>query len=80
MRDTLMPSSLMQLVAWDDVNGTSMVKWGIVDPVMRSLKLLNTQSGASYPVIAMSGDKIGVVALQPDRPKVLRTIQSAAAH
>jgi len=64
------------LVAWDDANGTSIVKWGFFDTVKRSIKILGSQQSASYPIVAMSGDRIGLVALQPDHPDVFRTIQT----
>jgi hypothetical protein len=66
------------LIAWDDLNTTSIVKWGFFDTTSRSLKLLGTQPAASYPIIAMNPNAISLVALQADKPEVFRTIRSVA--
>jgi hypothetical protein len=63
------------LISWDDVNGTSMVKWGLYNPTNQSMKILGIQAGASYPIIAAGGSQIGLVALQSDHPQVFRTIR-----
>jgi len=62
------------LIAWDDVNDGSKVKWGFVDPIRRSLNLLGTQPKTSYPVIAVSGTKIGLVAAETEST-VFRSIR-----
>jgi hypothetical protein len=68
------------LIAWDDLNTTSVVKWGLFDLSTRSLKLLGTRQQSSYPIIASSGDKIAVVALQSNQPQIFRTIQSGVGQ
>jgi len=64
------------LVAWDDLNGTSILKWGLFDPTKRSMKILGSLPKGSYPIIAMSRDRIGLVALQPAHPGVFRSVQT----
>jgi len=64
------------LIAWDDVNPSSMVKWGLFDSTTRSMKILGTRQQASYPIIAMSGNNIAVVALQANQPQMFRAIQA----
>ena len=54
------------LIAWDDINGSSLIKWGLYDPANRSMKLLGTRTGATYPVIARSQNRMGLVALQSE--------------
>ena len=66
------------LIAWDDVNGGSLVKWGLFDLAKRSMKILGTRQQASYPIVAMSGDDTAVVALQANAPQVFRTVQHAS--
>jgi hypothetical protein len=66
------------LLAWDDVNGASIVKWGFFDSGTRSMKVLGTRVEASYPIVALSGDRIGLVALQPNHPELFRIIQTVA--
>jgi hypothetical protein len=61
-------------IAWDDLNTSSVVKWGLFDLETRSMKILGTQMQASYPVIAANGGQIAVVALQSNQP-VFRTVQ-----
>ena len=65
------------LIAWDDLNGSSLIKWGVFDPATKALKLLGTQQRASYPIVAKSGNKISVVALQPQNPELFRLLQPA---
>lgn len=64
------------LAAWDDVNGTSSVKWGFLDSTKPSIPISGTEPNASYPIIAISGNRIGLVALLPDGAGVVRTIQA----
>jgi hypothetical protein len=66
------------LVAWDDVNGSSLVKWGYLDSTMKLESLTGTEANASYPVIAISGGRIGIVALLPDGTGLLRTIRTVS--
>jgi hypothetical protein len=63
------------LVAWDDVNDGSKVKWALVDPVRHSLSPLGTQLKASYPIVAFSGDRFAVVALESDTSTIFRAIR-----
>jgi hypothetical protein len=65
------------LIAWDDLGEGSTVKWGLFDLSTRTLKLLGTQHQASYPIIASSGNRITLVALQPDGAKLFRTAQTS---
>jgi hypothetical protein len=62
------------LVAWDDVNGGPLVKWGAFDASKRSLRILGSQAKASYPIIAASAAETAIVALQPEAPSVFRKI------
>jgi hypothetical protein len=62
------------LVAWDDVNGGPLVKWGAFDASKRSLRILGSQPKASYPIIAASTAETVIVALQPEAPSVFRKI------
>jgi hypothetical protein len=64
------------LIAWDDVNGTTAVKWGFYDSTQQSMQLSGALPNLSYPVIAMSGDSVGLVALQPGASGVFRSIQT----
>jgi len=66
------------LVAWDDVNGTSMVKWGFFDSTTGSLKILGSKLQASYPIVATNGDRIAVVAIQSNQPEVFRHFAMAS--
>ncbi|HEX5000244.1 MAG TPA: sialidase family protein [Terriglobia bacterium] len=63
------------LIAWDDTNGGPIVKWGLYDAGRRSMKQLGMQAGASYPIAAANATRFSVVALQPDRPEVFRSIR-----
>jgi hypothetical protein len=64
------------LIAWDDLNSGSIVKWGVFDTTAQTLQLLGTLRQASYPIIAESGSRIGVVALQPDQSKIFRSLKA----
>jgi hypothetical protein len=63
------------LIAWDNVDGGSMVRFGVYDPATQSTRMLGERGQASYPIIASNGDDLSIFALQPDRPEVLRIIQ-----
>lgn len=63
------------LIAWDDLNTSSIVKWGFFDAATRSIKILGTRPKASYPIIAFSGDSIALVAMQPDHPEVYLSVE-----
>jgi len=66
------------LIAWDDLNGKSLVRWGVFDSTTKSMRILGTRNAASYPIVAMSGRRIGVVALQPDQTELFRSFQTAS--
>ena len=63
------------LVAWDDMNTSSLVKWGFFDLSTKALKMIGTQPGASYPIVAMDSSRIAVTALQSNQTQVFRSIQ-----
>jgi len=54
------------------------VKWGLYTPASPAVRLMGTIKGASYPVMARSGKQICLVALQSERPEILRRIQSVS--
>ena len=60
------------LLAWDDLQESSLVKWGLYAPASPAVQLMGTIKGASYPVVARSGRQICIVALQADRPEIFR--------
>jgi hypothetical protein len=64
------------LVAWDDLDDGSMVKWGLFDPATKSTKILGIQRQASYPVIAMIANRVCVVAFQQTRTQLFRIVAS----
>jgi hypothetical protein len=64
----------------DDLNTTSMVKWGFFDITSQSLQLLGTQAAASYPIIAMNRSALSLVALRADKPEVFRTIRNVSVR
>jgi hypothetical protein len=64
------------LVAWDDLNGTSMVKWGFFDSTTRSMRFLGTQSQASYPMVAMSSTRLAIVAMRSNQSDLFRMVQA----
>jgi len=66
------------LIAWDDLNGKSLVRWGLFDTTTKSMRILGSRNAASYPIVAMSGGRIGVVTLQPDQPRLFRSFQVAS--
>jgi len=66
------------LVAWDDVDATSVVKWGFIDSSRQTIPSPSTQANVSYPIIAISGNRIGLVALRPDGAGLMRTVQPIA--
>ena len=66
------------LIAWDDLNGGSFVKWGVFNTSTKSMDVTGTHAEASYPVIAMSGQSMALVAVQPNQ--VFRTIEKARSR
>jgi hypothetical protein len=60
------------LIAWDDLNGKSLVKWGLYNPTTKSMRILGTQQEASYPIAAASAGHFGVVALRSGQPQFFR--------
>jgi hypothetical protein len=63
-------------IAWDDVDNGSLIKWGLFTPADGSLRTFGVQRAASYPVVASSGGRLAVVALQPEKPQVFRLIRT----
>jgi hypothetical protein len=59
-------------VAWDDSQNNSTVKWGLLDPVHATVQLLGSRPGASYPVIAAAKGRAEVVALQQNKPDIMK--------
>jgi hypothetical protein len=62
------------LIAWDDVANGALVKWGALDTATGSMKIINTQTAASYPIIAAAGGRLAVVALKANNAGLLRTV------
>jgi len=62
------------LAAWDDVADKPIVQWGIYDLATRSVRVLGSQKEATYPIVAISGKQMAVVAMQPEHPDIFRTI------
>jgi hypothetical protein len=62
------------LAAWDDFLEKSVVKWGIYDLTTRSLRVIGSKEGITYPVIAASGKNLAVVAMQPEQSDITRAI------
>lgn len=63
------------LAAWDDVADTRIVKWGIYDLSKRSVRVIGSTKEATYPVVAVSGRSMAVVAMQHDHPDIFHTIE-----
>jgi hypothetical protein len=62
------------LIAWDDVADSGLAKWGVFDIPTGSMKILNTQPSASYPIIATAGSRFAVVALKAIYGGLFRTV------
>ena len=52
------------LVAWDDVAGTTLTRWGLLDLKELKLQELGSQEGASFPVVAISKQTALIAAAQ----------------
>jgi hypothetical protein len=52
------------LVAWDDVAGTTLTRWGLLDLKELKLQELGSQEGASFPVVAISNKTALIAASQ----------------
>ena len=63
------------LIAWDDMNNSFLVKWGFFDLSTKALKMIGTQAGASYPIVAMDTNRIAVTSLQSNETQIFRSIQ-----
>ena len=64
------------LAAWDDdVNDSPLVKWGIYDLTSRTVRVFGSEKDAYYPVVAASGKRMAVVAMQRDHPELVRSIE-----
>jgi hypothetical protein len=57
------------------VNNSSLVKWGIYDLTSRTVRVFGTDKNAYYPIVAASGKRMAVVAMQPDHPELVRNIE-----
>lgn len=68
------------LIAWDDLDGVSTVKWGLYDTETRSMRLLGTEARTSYPIAAVSGNQLAVAALRAEGGGVFRRVQSLAGR
>ena len=62
------------LAAWDDVTDSSLVKWGIYDLNSGALRVFGSEKNAYYPIVAASGKRMAVIAMQSDHPEILRSI------
>jgi len=63
------------LAAWDDVNDSSLVKWGIYDLTSRTVRVFGSEKNVYYPIVAASGKRMAVIAMQPDHPELVRSIE-----
>lgn len=63
------------LAAWDDVNDSSLVKWGIYDLISGTVRVFGSEKNAYYPIVAASGKRMAVIAMQPDHPGLVRSIE-----
>jgi hypothetical protein len=63
------------LAAWDDVNDSSLVKWGIYNLTSRTVRVFGSEKNAYYPIVAASGKRMAVIAMQPDHPELVRSIE-----
>ena len=68
------------LAAWDDVNGSSLVKWGIYDLTARTVRVFGSEKNAYYPIVAASGKRMAVIAMRPDHPELVRSIEDFAVR
>ena len=62
------------LAAWDDYNSAPVVKWGIYNLATGAVQILGTEAGAVYPVVAVNGDHLAIVAMRHDQPELFQTI------
>ena len=63
------------LVAWDEMGSTSVVKWGLLDPVRNSVQLMESHSDASYPVVAANQSAWAMVAVSSGSPELVRRFE-----
>lgn len=68
------------LAAWDDVNDSSLVRWGIYDLKSGAVQVLGSEKNAQYPIVAASGKHMAVIAMQQDHPQLVRTIDDFTAR
>ena len=64
----------LALVAWDDYNSTPVVKWGIYNLATGTVRVLGNEADAVYPVVAVDGDQLAVIAMRHDHPELFQTI------
>lgn len=65
-------------VAWDDINGEPLVHWGLMDMATGSVRKRGTDKGASYPVVAVSGQKVAIVASLGSSRTLLQRVEPLA--
>ena len=65
----------MLVVAWDDLNVSSVVKWGILDPGTAKVQLLGSQAGGSFPIVAASRNQLEIVAMQTGNSAIFRAVR-----
>ncbi len=68
------------LAAWDDYNSTPVVKWGIYDLAKGSVRVLGTEASAVYPVVAVNGDHLAILAMRHDHPELFQAFETFASR
>jgi hypothetical protein len=65
------------LATWDDyVHDTWLVKWGIYDLKSRTVRVIGSEKDSYYPIVAASGKRLAVIAMQRDHPELVRSIEN----
>lgn len=67
------------LAAWDDVNDSSLVKW-IYNLTSRTVRVFGSEKNTYYPIVAASGKRMAVIAMQRDHPELVRSIEDFTAQ
>lgn len=68
------------LAAWDDVDNSSLVRWGVYDVSSGALRIFGSTKDAYYPIIAASGKRMALIAMQHERPELVRDIEDIPAR
>ncbi len=68
------------LAAWDDVNGSSLVKWGFYDLRSNTVRVLGSEKDAYYPIVAAGDKRMALIAMQPDHPELVRSIEDISVQ